>query len=364
MNNNIITMKQNIDNIIAEISDIKNDKTNKNNFLLLSTRCDNINSDINKLNEIIMEFNSERQKLEELDPNKLIYKIDFEDFIESNSKVIENIKNYLSDMKYMMDDIKISSSKGNASLKDLKMLEDKIISKMIEFSEQINEKFAEKKFVLRNNRFLKIEINQKLDNFKNTDQRTEGTGWLLSKKPIGGHLCASCESYIGDLKDNDKYIPWNQIHIKDSNDKNNKVNHLFSKMFQKLSTDYRIKRNKSTLYINSSKNNNENSLEEMEQRQSQTNITNKRKSIDLKDNIIEKKLKKKIKIKEIPNIKISKKNNFGNNYKSKNNEEINSKTEKDENIILPENCFGNRKNEKDPKSTFYPKVIKVFKKLN
>ena len=364
LNNNIITMKQNIDNIIAEISDIKNDKTNKNNFLLLSTRCDNINSDINKLNEIIMEFNSERQKLEELDPNKLIYKIDFEDFIESNSKVIENIKNYLSDMKYMMDDIKISSSKGNASLKDLKMLEDKIISKMIEFSEQINEKFAEKKFVLRNNRFLKIEINQKLDNFKNTDQRTEGTGWLLSKKPIGGHLCASCESYIGDLKDNDKYIPWNQIHIKDSNDKNNKVNHLFSKMFQKLSTDYRIKRNKSTLYINSSKNNNENSLEEMEQRQSQTNITNKRKSIDLKDNIIEKKLKKKIKIKEIPNIKISKKNNFGNNYKSKNNEEINSKTEKDENIILPENCFGNKKNEKDPKSTFYPKVIKVFKKLN
>ena len=47
-------------------------------------------------------------------------------------------------------------------------------------------------------------------------------------------------------------------------------------MFQKLSTDYRIKRNKSTLYINSSKNNNENSLEEIDQRQSQTNITNKK----------------------------------------------------------------------------------------
>ena len=149
-------------------------------------------------------------------------------------------------MGYMMEDIKTTSSKSMASLKDLKNLEDKLISKMLEFGEQINEKFADKKFVLRNNRFLRVEIKQKLDENKNIDQRADGGGWLLSKRPIGGHLCASCESYIGDLKENEKYIPWNQ-YPKDPNDKLTKIkllqergNNLIKEMYSFNSTNILI----------------------------------------------------------------------------------------------------------------------------
>ena len=48
-NNNILMIEQNIEKIENEISDMKNDKTNKNNFLLLSRRCDNLHIDFTKL---------------------------------------------------------------------------------------------------------------------------------------------------------------------------------------------------------------------------------------------------------------------------------------------------------------------------
>ena len=358
-NNNLGEIREYLDKIETEISNILRDKTDKNKILLLSEKCDNLNEEIVKLKELIMLYDSDRKKLADLEPNKIIFQNDFDEFKESNDKIIDNIKQYLNDINYMMDNIRTNSSKGMATLKDLKNLEDKIISKMYEFGEQINEKFAEKKFVLRNNRFLKIEIKQKLDNYKNNEQRTEGTGWLLSKKPIGGHLCASCEAYIGDLKDNDKYIPWNKYH-KEPNDKLNKMNPLFSKMLQKLSTDYKIKRNNSNMEMNITKLNPQNSLDDIEIKQNSTNSTNKRKFLIIKDKIYKNNMKKRIKIKEFSKLKILKKDEISTN-KNKAIYDGNSKTERDETIVLPESVLVSKK--RDGENNFEPKVMRVFKKL-
>ena len=363
LSNEIMQVSQIAEKNETAISDMKNDKTNKNNIILLSNKIDNLNDEISKLNDEVILFDSDRKKLDEINPNDYVYKNDFEDFIESNKKTIENLKKYTYEIRSMIDDIKISYSKGRVTLKDLKNLEDKIISKMMEFGEEINEKFAEKKFVLRNNRFLKVEINQKLDNYKSNEQKTEGTsGWLLSKKPIGGHLCASCESYIGDLQDNERYIPWNKIPTKGENDKLSKANPILSKMLQKLSTDYKIKRNNSTAELYASKLNNENSLEETDNKINLTNLTNKRKMVKLKDNITEKNIKKKMIIKEIPKLKLVKKD-LSNTNKYKINYDISSNTDKDEIVILPDNVIRNNKIEKEDDNIYQPKVMRIFKKL-
>ena len=363
LSNEIMQVSQIAEKNETAISDMKNDKTNKNNIILLSNKIDNLNDEISKLNDEVILFDSDRKKLDEINPNDYVYKNDFEDFIESNKKTIENLKKYTYEIRSMIDDIKISYSKGRVTLKDLKNLEDKIISKMMEFGEEINEKFAEKKFVLRNNRFLKVEINQKLDNYKSNEQKTEGTsGWLLSKKPIGGHLCASCESYIGDLQDNERYIPWNKIPTKGENDKLSKANPILSKMLQKLSTDYKIKRNNSTAELYASKLNNENSLEETDNKINLTNLTNKKKIVKLKDNITKKNIKKKMIIKEIPKLKLVKKD-LSNTNKYKINYDISSNTDKDEIVILPDNVIRNNKIEKEDDNIYQPKVMRIFKKL-
>jgi chromosome segregation ATPase len=149
LSNEIMQVSQIAEKNETAISDMKNDKTNKNNIILLSNKIDNLNDEISKLNDEVILFDSDRKKLDEINPNDYVYKNDFEDFIESNKKTIENLKKYTYEIRSMIDDIKISYSKGRVTLKDLKNLEDKIISKMMEFGEEINEKFAEKKFVLK-----------------------------------------------------------------------------------------------------------------------------------------------------------------------------------------------------------------------
>ena len=73
----------------------------------------------------------------------------------------------------------------------------------------------------------------------------KGENWLLAKKPIDGFACASCEAYIGELHDNNQYIPWNKYPMRDPNEKlyrvrifiNLKVGNGFSRMLQMLNLD-------------------------------------------------------------------------------------------------------------------------------
>ena len=108
-----------------DISDMKNDKTNKNNIMILSTRVDNLNEDLIKLSDEVMHFDTDRRKLEEINPSDYFFRSEFEEFNESNKKNIENLKKYTTEVKSMLDDIKINYAKSRVTLKDLKSLEDK-----------------------------------------------------------------------------------------------------------------------------------------------------------------------------------------------------------------------------------------------
>jgi len=46
----------------------------------------------------------------------------------------------------------------------------------------------------------------------------KGDNWLLAKKPLGGNSCASCEAYIGDIKDTTQYQPWNKYPVRDQSE--------------------------------------------------------------------------------------------------------------------------------------------------
>ena len=61
------------------------------------------------------------------------------------------------------------------------------------------------------------------------DENSEN--WLLAKKPLGGFSCASCESYIGDLKENNEKILWNQLPERDFITTNtNRIGNGFSRI--------------------------------------------------------------------------------------------------------------------------------------
>ena len=99
-------------------------------------------------------------------------------------------------------------------------------------------KFADKNEVNRVNKYLDQQIKNIIQIYIKRIEK--GENWLLSKKPISSNLCASCESYIGDLKDinsNNIYIPWNKYPVKDANDKLYRMGNGYSKMLQMIQVD-------------------------------------------------------------------------------------------------------------------------------
>ena len=62
---------------------------------------------------------------------------------------------------------------------------------------------------------------------------------FLAKKPFNGHLCASYETYLGDLKPitNSKFVAWNKYPPSNSIDKIFKINAGISKVLQMVNQD-------------------------------------------------------------------------------------------------------------------------------
>ena len=60
-------------------------------------------------------------------------------------------------------------------------------------------------------RFLDTQIKHIIDVYiKRLDKND--SSWLIAKKPLGGFSCASCKSYLGELKNRDTYFFGINIH--------------------------------------------------------------------------------------------------------------------------------------------------------
>ena len=80
--------------------------------------------------------------------------------------------------------------------------------------------------VTKNIKYLDTQIKHIIEVY--IKKMEKGDNWLIAKKPVNGHTCASCESYIGELPDSNQYVPWNKYPIRDPNDKAYRViNFLF-----------------------------------------------------------------------------------------------------------------------------------------
>ena len=157
----------------------------------------------------------------------------FEDFKIQISKEFSNINDNFTQSKKMTEDI-IESLKNRTSFKDLKVLEDVVLSKIEELKISSSKKFADHLDTSKTFKYLEQQIKFITQVF--IKKMEKGENWLLSKKPINT-VCASCESYIGELKDTGTYIPWNKYPNKDPNDKLYRLGNGFSKMLQMIKID-------------------------------------------------------------------------------------------------------------------------------
>ena len=235
INTEIEGLNSQLVNLKNQVNEFMSDKTDHNNLIMLLKKFETAQNTLYRANSMMVEFDKEKKRLQNLDPKKVVLIDSYEEFKANINKIIANFHKEFQEVKTELIDKNLKFIGSQASLKDLKNLEDDLIAKLDELYNGINERFADKNLVLKNNKIIELKMKHYIENYKKSDKSDT---WLLSKMPIG-HLCASCEAYLGDIKDtaNTKYVPWNKYPTKDVAGKLYRVGAGYSRMLQMISPD-------------------------------------------------------------------------------------------------------------------------------
>ena len=244
LNIEILDLKSAISSIKNQLIDHLNDSRDRDNIVNMMRLIETMTGNINRLNDFkkILEEKEKRKAI--VDNNKYIKPEQFNEGINNLKKMIEAYKKDFSEIRFDISSIKEDDLSSKASLKDLKGLEDVILNKMNKLKETIKENFVEKNMLVKNLKYIEYQTKNLIEENKKTEKQDN---WLLAKKPFG-HLCASCEAYIGDLKPvtNSNFISWNRYPQKNNNNTANsdilekkifKINAGFSKVLQMVNQD-------------------------------------------------------------------------------------------------------------------------------
>ena len=231
--------KKTISKIREEFEDFVNAQAENSEIINIKRKLESVS---NKVHDIIENFinkkgDNNNSRSNANDKYKFIeFKI-FEEFKSHIAKEFNNINDNFINSRKLLDEL-IDSVRNRTSYKDLKALENAMLSKMEDLKITFAKKFADKNEMNRVIKYLDQQIKNIIQIYIKKIEK--GDNWLLAKKPITNNLCASCESYIGDIKDsnnNNIYIPWNKYPVKDPNDKLYRMGSGYSKMLQMIQID-------------------------------------------------------------------------------------------------------------------------------
>ena len=260
--------KLDIDSLKAELSAIKkdlNNKLNKENLGSINLKLEDIESFGENLRTLIDDnkndirlCNDKYSKLfkvletlrgqvltlfeEEYSQNKkdkddskldialLVSRQDYDEDKSSMNKKIDKIFSKESDNYRMIQEIQ-RKIRNLITETDLQNLEQYLLNIISENKLKISKNYVEKSDLQKALKFIEIRI-------KTLEEAAskENENWLLAKKPINGFLYASCEAYIGDLKNNSEFSAWNKLSDRKGR-KNYRIGHGFSTMLKMINSD-------------------------------------------------------------------------------------------------------------------------------
>jgi hypothetical protein len=168
-----------------------------------------------------------------IDVTQFVENLAFQDYVKRHNKDKEKIERNIDELRRLFKDI-LEAFNKKADEKDLRNFELLLNNKLEELKLMSGKKFADKIDTGKTLKYLDSQIKYLSEIYSKKNDRSDN--WLIAKKPIGGHACASCESYLGDLKENDDYIPWNK-YLQRERDKNYRVGNGFSRMLNMLNLD-------------------------------------------------------------------------------------------------------------------------------
>ena len=214
----------------------QNDINNKlrEDILKIKNAFDNIKKTFSSITKLF-ENNSLTTLLDNLNDlsNKMVDREEYNKFIKEINKTILEIRMDVNDHNRSLDQIMPMIQKI-LTMEDLKKLESSLIE-LIEKQNALSQgKFADKKEIIKSIKSIEAQVKLFMDNLDKEREKEKNDGCILASKPVGGYKCASCEAYIGELKDSTTYLPWNKIH---GFQKPYRLGSSFSRILQGLNLD-------------------------------------------------------------------------------------------------------------------------------
>ena len=166
--------------------------------------------------------------------NKFLEIKKFEEFRTQIIKEFTNVNDNFNLLRGLTD--KLSDSiNTKTSFDDFKALEEDFDAKLEDVKLTLSKKFADRIETNKNIKFLDQQIKNIVQIYIKKNEK-ESSNWLIAKKPLNSNLCASCDSYIGDLKESSNYVPWNKYPNREG-EKLYRLGNGFSKMLQLVHVD-------------------------------------------------------------------------------------------------------------------------------
>ena len=214
--------------LIERVQEVSNKNMKENSFFV--KKIESLTASVIQMRETLEALCGMKNDNED-DSLKYIMQETFNEFLKADTKEKTNLNRYVDDLRRKIKELSEIVSK-KVEEDDMKNFEVIINNKFEELRLMCGKKFADKSDTSKSLKYLDQQLKYLTDILMKKGDTREN--WLLAKKPVGGYTCAACESYIGDLREKDNFIPWNKYPQRD---KNYRVGNGFSRMLNMLNLD-------------------------------------------------------------------------------------------------------------------------------
>ena len=142
---------------------------------------------------------------------KLVDKEEYNKFIKDINRIISDIKMDVNEHNRSLDEI-MPLIKKILTMEDLNKLENSLTGLIEKQNADAKCKYADKKEIIKSIKSIESQVKIFMKNLDKEREKEKNESAILASKPVGGYKCASCEAYIGELKESYTYLPWNKYH--------------------------------------------------------------------------------------------------------------------------------------------------------
>ena len=186
---------------------------NREDILKINNSFDNIRKTFLSICKLF-ENNSISQIVENLNDlsERMVEKEEYNKFCKEINKAFMDLKIDVNDHNRNLDQIMPLFNKI-LTLDDLNKLENSLTELIEKKKNDAWGKFANKKEIIKSIQSIESKVKLFMKNLNEEREKEKNeNGAILASKPFGGYKCASCEAYLGELKNSYTYLPWNKIH--------------------------------------------------------------------------------------------------------------------------------------------------------